>query len=75
MKFTELLKQIIMSQSGYSSKRVCGLTGWIVCMFIIIYCTTKSIQAPVAFDYFVISTVALLGVDSITGIWKKRKNK
>lgn len=71
MKFTELLKQIIMSQSGYSSKRVCGLTGWIIAMFVLIYCTIKAIQAPIVFDVFIISTVTLLGVDSVTRIWKK----
>ena len=71
MKFTELLKQIIMSQSGYSSKRVCGLIGWIIAMFVLIYCTIKAIQAPIVFDVFIISTVTLLGVDSVTRIWKK----
>lgn len=72
MKFTELLKQIIMSQSGYSSKRFCGMIGWISCMIIIIYCTLYKIQAPMAFDIFTISTVTLLGVDSVTGMFKNK---
>lgn len=72
MKFTELLKLIIMSRSGYSSKRFCGLLGWIACMFIIIYCTLSQIQAPLVFDIFTISTVTLLGVDAVAGIFNKK---
>jgi len=54
---------------------VCGVLGWLVCVGILIYCTIMVIQAPAFADAVLIATAALLGVDSITGIWKvNRKN-
>jgi hypothetical protein len=49
---------------------VCGVLGWLVCVGILIYCTIMVIQAPAFADAVLIATAALLGVDSITGIWK-----
>lgn len=67
----ELFKQIITSHSGISSKRVCGVLGFIVILFIIIYCTIKGTQAPEMIDTFIYAICLLLGIDSVTGIWKK----
>jgi hypothetical protein len=39
MKFSTFLKVIVSSHSGISSKRFCGLIGWVTCLGIIIYCT------------------------------------
>lgn len=30
MKFATFLKQVFISHSGISSKRICGVTGWFV---------------------------------------------
>lgn len=54
-----------------SSKRVCGILGFLVIVFIIIYCTINVIQAPAMIDSFVYATCMLLGIDSVTSIWKK----
>ena len=71
----ELFKQIIASHSGISSKRVCGVLGFIVILFIIIYCTIKGIQAPEMIDTFIYAICLLLGIDSVTGIfYNKYKN-
>lgn len=56
------------ANSGLSSKRVCGFLGWIVCLFICIYCTILVIPAPEIIDMLFICSTSLLGIDSITGI-------
>ncbi|WP_373101841.1 hypothetical protein [Bacteroides caccae] len=62
------------SHSGISSKRVCGVIGWFVAVAVLIYCTIMCIQAPLMIDTFLICVMALLGIDSVTGIWKKFKS-
>lgn len=66
-----ILKLIISSHSGVSSKRVCGLLGFLVIAFILIYCTIKELQAPTIVEPFIYIVCMLLGIDSVTGIWKK----
>lgn len=74
MKFITFLKQMFTSHSGISSKRVCGVIGWFVAIGVLIYCTIAAIQAPLMIDTFLICVMALLGIDSVTGIWKKFKS-
>lgn len=67
MKFISFLKDVVTSQSGISSKRVCGLLG---CLGVLVYCIVTSKQAPVMIDTIVWCCMGLLGIDSVTGIWK-----
>lgn len=64
------LKQMITSHSGISSKRVCGVIGFAAVLFVLIYCTVQGIQAPAMIDTFIYAICLLLGIDSVTGIWK-----
>lgn len=64
---------MITSHSGISSKRVCGVFGFLVIMFVIIFCTVSNIQAPVILETFIWAVCMLLGIDSVTGIWKDFK--
>lgn len=74
MRIGEIVKSILSASKGsISSKRVCGVIGWIVCLGIGIYCTVKVIQAPLLIDSILIGSAALLGVDSITGIWSNKE--
>lgn len=73
MKFSTFLKVIVSSHSGISSKRFCGLIGWVTCLGIIIYCTIACVQAPLIVDTVLYCCMGLLGIDSITGIWKKHE--
>ncbi len=75
MKFITFIKGMVTSHSGISSKRVCGVLGWIVAIVVLLYCTVHVIQAPLMIDTFLVCCMALLGIDSITGIWKKFDNK
>lgn len=75
MKFITFIKGMVTSHSGISSKRVCGVLGWIVAIIVLLYCTIHVVQAPLMIDTFLVCCMALLGIDSITGIWKKFDNK
>lgn len=70
MRFTTFLKQIFTSHSGISSKRICGVIGWFVCLGVLIYCAINVIQAPLMIDTVLLCVMGLLGIDSVTGIWK-----
>ena len=64
------LKQMVTSHSGISSKRVCGVIGFVAVIFVLIYCTVQGIQAPAMIDTFIYAIGVLLGIDCVTGIWK-----
>ena len=72
-KIKEFLKLIVTAHSGISSKRVCGVLGFLVISFVIIFCTVSTIQAPVILETFIWAVCMLLGIDSVTGIWKNFK--
>lgn len=69
------LKQIITANSGVSSKRVCGMIGFIVVVFVLLYCTIANTQAPVMIDTFIYAICLLLGIDSVTNIWKNGRKR
>lgn len=75
MKLIKWFKDMLDAKSSVSSKRFCGVLGWLVCLGILIYCTIHVIQAPLITEFFLLSVVGLLGVDSVTSIWKNSKNK
>lgn len=76
MKETRMwFAKMLSSNSPVSSKRFCGLIGWIFCIVLAIYCTLYDQQAPDVVDMLFICSTSLLGIDSITTIWKKNVNK
>lgn len=74
-KIKEFIKLLVTYHSGISSKRVCGCLGFLVVAFVLIYCTVCGIQAPEMIDTFVWAICALLGIDSVTDIWKRVKKE
>lgn len=68
----KFLLKLISANSGVSSKRVAGLLGWIVILFIGTWCTIKIIEAPNITNEILWGSVTLLGVDSVTKIWRKK---
>lgn len=67
------LKEIFSASSGrLSSKRVCGVFGFIACIIVLFYCTYNTVQAPTMIDIFLVTCCGLLGVDSVTDIWKNK---
>lgn len=71
----EFIKQMLRGESGISSKRVCGVLGWLVSIGVIVYCTMSNTQAPEVMDAFLLSIMGLLGIDSVTNIWKGKKHE
>lgn len=75
MPVKKYIISILSSAMGsLSSKRLCGIIGWLICIGILIFCTITKIQAPDAFEVTIITSSGLLGLDTITNIWKKPKN-
>lgn len=70
----DFLIKLITAHTGISSKRVCGVLGFLVIIFILLYCTICTIQAPLIIEPFIYAVCMLLGIDSITGIWKNKNN-
>lgn len=63
-------------QSGldrYSSKKVFGAIGFLVAVGVGIACTAMGTQAPTIVVDILYASVILLGVNNVTGIWKKSK--
>ena len=54
------------NSGGLSSKRVCGVIGWIVIMFCCIWCVIKGVNAPDFATELIIGCISLLGVDSVS---------
>lgn len=67
------LFKLIGSHTGISSKRFCGILGWIICLITLVYCTINQLQAPEITNTIIYACMGLLGIDSITGIWKNIK--
>ena len=67
----DFLIKLITANTGVSSKRACGIIGWFICLIITIYCTITNKQAPEVTDVVLLCCMCLLGIDSVTNIWKK----
>lgn len=68
----EFIKEALRARSGMaSSKRICGAIGFIVVLSIYIYCAITSKPAPEFTDFLIGAVVTLLGVDSVTNVFKK----
>ncbi len=56
---------------GLSSKRVCGVLGWVVCLVLLICSAIFKFSIDEFADYVLITSASLLGVDSLQGIFTK----
>lgn len=75
MKLISFIRLIFTSHSGISSKRICGVLGWFAGIGVLIYCTFSKIQAPLMIDTFLLCVMGLLGIDSVTSVFRKGNNK
>lgn len=67
------LWEIIEAPSGrLSSKRVCGILGWIVLLIGFLVLLFNTHVAPSFTEFLICAIVALLGVDSVTGAFNKK---
>lgn len=65
----------VKNSGGISSKRVCGILGWICCLGLLIVGFFIEKEIPVYAEMIAITSASLLGLDSITGIWQKSINQ
>lgn len=69
----QFITQMLSAASGrVSSKRVMGCIGWLVILAIYIYVAISTKQAPEFTDFLIGAIVTLLGVDSVTNVFKKQ---
>ena len=67
----QFLIKLVTAHTGISSKRVCGILGWVVSLIVLIYCSIVTKQARDMIDTVLYCCMGLLGIDSITSIWRK----
>lgn len=75
MKFSEYFQKIFMSRSGVSSKRIAGFLGWLVCLFVVLWCTLNVIQAPAIAEILFYCSSGLLGIDAVMSPFRKRDER
>lgn len=69
------ISMFLANSGGLSSKRVCGVLGWIVCLIILILSFFLKNSIDEFADYVLITSASLLGVDSLAGIFSKTNRK
>ena len=67
----QFLIKLVTAHTGISSKRVCGILGWVVSLIVLIYWSIVTKQAANMIDTVLQCCMGLLGIDSITSIWRK----
>lgn len=65
------ITMFLANSGGLSSKRVCGILGWIVCLVLLILSFYLERKVDEFADYVLITSASLLGVDSLAGIFNK----
>ena len=73
MKFKDFILQMLTGKNTISSKRVMGVLGWFVCLFICIWCTILVIPAPEIINTLFVCSASLLGIDSIMSPFNKKE--
>jgi hypothetical protein len=73
MKFKDFILQMLTGKNTISSKRVMGVLGWFVCLFICVWCTIFAIPAPEIINMLFICSASLLGIDSIMSPFNKKE--
>ena len=63
------------NSGGFSSKRICGLIGWFLCLGILLTGFIFDMNIPQYGELIAITSASLLGIDSVTGIWQKQINQ
>ena len=72
----EFSKKTLSSNDGTpSSKRVCGVTGWLVIIGILIYSTYTSKPTPSSLEEFMWTSAALLGVETVASMFNRNKQE
>lgn len=71
-RFLNFIRQALSADSPTSSKRLAGLAGWVACLGCTVYCVLYEKQSPDCLDLCFYTSSLLLGLDSITSIFKHK---
>ena len=52
-----------------------GALGWLVCLFVVLYCTILCIQAPMIAEVLFYCSSGLLGIDAIMSPFRNKKHE
>lgn len=70
------LKTIFQANSGgFSSKRICGVLGWFVCLIVFMWAFIVKAEVPDFGDMVIIMSSSLLGIESVASIFSKKVTK
>lgn len=72
MTFKQFWLNTISEGKNPSSKRVAGCLGWLACLAAAITALVKEIPSPDIIEMLFWSSCALLGIDSVTSMFKSR---
>ena len=75
MKFSTFFMNTISEGKNPSSKRVAGCLGWILCLVAAGVAIFKIIPSPDIIEMLFWASCALLGIDSVTSMYKPFKKK
>lgn len=69
-------KTIFFANSGgFSSKRIAGILGWLICLIVFVLGFVLEKEIPEFGDLIIIMSSSLLGIDSVTNMFQKRINR
>lgn len=67
------VSMLTAGSKSISSKRFVGVFSWFVILGVFIDCSCRNTEAPECIYAIIIAASSLLGVDSVTNIWKGGK--
>ncbi len=69
------ITMFLANSGGLSSKRIAGISGWMLCLVIFTLGFWLGKEIPEFGDYVLITSASLLGVDTLSGIFTKGDRK
>lgn len=68
----QILKDALNADSSTSSKRLCGMIGWIICLTCVIIAVLTNKDSPNVVNTLFVTSTSLLGLDSVVSIFKNK---
>lgn len=71
--FNKLGQIFTTSEGRVSSKRACGVGGWVCALWVMIHCTLEHSEAPEITEVIVIVSASLMGIGVIEPYFQSKK--
>lgn len=71
--FNKLGQIFTTSEGRVSSKRACGVAGWVCALWVMIHCTLEHSEAPEITEVIVIVSASLMGIGIIEPYFQSKK--